>query len=60
MDRMDVAVGTLIKGLKERGQFENTLIVFMSDNGANPEQGPFGKYSGKEISGTVDSKVYQG
>jgi len=60
LDRMDVAVGTLIKGLKERGQFENTLIVFMSDNGANPEQGPFGKYSGKEIWGTVDSKVYQG
>lgn len=60
VDRLDVAVGTLVEGLKERGELDNTLIVFLSDNGANAEQGPYGKYSGKEKSGTVNSSVFQG
>jgi len=30
----------LIKTLKETGQYDNTLIVFMADNGASPEE-PF-------------------
>lgn len=33
---MDLAFGELIEALKEEGVFENTLIVFMSDNGVNP------------------------
>ncbi len=31
--QMDDAIGQLIAALKESGQFENTLIVFLSDNG---------------------------
>lgn len=35
--RMDWNIGRLIATLRERGQFENTLIVFLSDNGACAE-----------------------
>lgn len=37
IDRMDQGVGRIIEALKETGQLENTLIVFLSDNGASPE-----------------------
>ncbi len=60
VDRMDLAMGTLVDELEERGVFENTLLVFMSDNGACAEQGPFGRYSGPERSGTARSSVFQG
>ena len=32
---MDEGVGKIIEALKETGQYENTLIIFLSDNGAN-------------------------
>ncbi len=44
--RMDQAVGDLVAGLKERGVFDNTLILFMSDNGGNAESGPKGRTEG--------------
>jgi arylsulfatase len=44
--RMDKAVGDLVAGLKQRGVFENTLILFMSDHGGNAESGPNGKTEG--------------
>jgi arylsulfatase A-like enzyme len=37
VDNLDYNVGRLINHLKETGQYENTLIVFMSDNGAAGE-----------------------
>ncbi len=37
VDNLDFNVGRLINYLKETGQYENTLIVFMSDNGAAAE-----------------------
>lgn len=43
---MDKAVGELVAGLKQRGLFENTLILFMSDNGGNAESGPKGRTEG--------------
>ena len=48
VDNLDFNVGRLIQHLKEMGVYENTLIVFMSDNGAagndfynNDRFGPF-------------------
>ncbi|AKP50662.1 sulfatase-like hydrolase/transferase [Cyclobacterium amurskyense] len=32
---MDEGVGRIIESLKEIGQYENTILVFVSDNGAN-------------------------
>lgn len=34
VDNMDVNIGRLINYLKETNQYENTLIIFFSDNGA--------------------------
>ena len=44
--RMDQAMGDLVAGLKSRGVYDNTLILFMSDNGGNAESGPNGKSEG--------------
>jgi arylsulfatase len=44
--RMDKAIGDLVNGLKDRGVLENTLILFMSDNGGNAESGPKGRTDG--------------
>lgn len=37
VDNLDANIGRLIRHLKDAGQLENTLIVFMSDNGAAAE-----------------------
>ena len=43
---MDKSVGVLVAGLKQRGILENTVIMFMSDNGGNAESGPKGRDTG--------------
>jgi len=42
IDRIDHAMGTLVAGLRERGELDNTLILFLHDNGGNAEGGPDG------------------
>jgi arylsulfatase len=37
--RMDRGIGRVLAKLEEAGRFENTLILFLSDNGASPERG---------------------
>jgi arylsulfatase A-like enzyme len=37
IDRMDQGIGRILKALKETGQLDNTLIIFLSDNGASGE-----------------------
>lgn len=37
VDRLDQTVGKLLQKLKDNGQLDNTLIVFLSDNGAPAE-----------------------
>ncbi|MEM9645265.1 MAG: arylsulfatase [Planctomycetota bacterium] len=36
VDRLDHEVGRLVDHLKDRGVFDNTLLIFVSDNGACP------------------------
>lgn len=36
---VDRGVGQIVKALKETNQYDNTLIVFLSDNGGKPDQG---------------------
>jgi arylsulfatase A-like enzyme len=43
VDQVDQNIGKLINVLKEHQVFENTLILFLSDNGACAEQGVFGR-----------------
>jgi arylsulfatase A-like enzyme len=42
VDRMDQAIGRVTDHLRRTGQLENTLILFLSDNGACWEWDPFG------------------
>jgi len=37
IDRMDQNIGRLVEQLKQTGQYDNTVIVFLSDNGACAE-----------------------
>lgn len=37
VDRMDQGIGHLIEALRKNGQLDNTLILFMSDNGCSNE-----------------------
>ncbi|MDZ4656156.1 MAG: arylsulfatase [Bythopirellula sp.] len=59
IDRLDQNVGKLVKHLKERDALENTLILFLSDNGGNAESGPNGIYQGQNPGG-ARSNVYLG
>lgn len=38
VDRMDQGIGRLIDKLQETGELDNTLILFLSDNGASSER----------------------
>ena len=38
IDRMDQGIGKIIQKLEEKGELDNTLIVFLSDNGGSPER----------------------
>ncbi len=42
VDHMDRSIGRLVADLRASGQFDNTLILFLSDNGACAEWDPFG------------------
>jgi arylsulfatase len=59
LDCVDQSVGRMVAGLKERGMLEDTLILFLSDNGGNAEGGPRGITQGGEI-GSPDSSVFLG
>lgn len=43
IDRMDQGIGQVLKALEETGQMDNTLILFMSDNGCSSESCQFMK-----------------
>ena len=59
IEGIDTSIGTLVRGLQARGVFDNTLILFMSDNGGNAESGPDGLFNG-DPPGGPNSNVYLG
>jgi len=59
VEAIDISMGTLVKGLQARGALDNTLILFLSDNGANAESGPNGRFDG-EPAGGPNSNLYLG
>jgi arylsulfatase A-like enzyme len=42
IDRMDQGIGRIVAALEQNGQLDNTLIIFLSDNGACAEDIPEG------------------
>jgi arylsulfatase A-like enzyme len=42
VERMDRGIAGIVDALRETGRFENTLILFLSDNGAAAEWGTYG------------------
>ncbi|MCR9294497.1 MAG: arylsulfatase [bacterium] len=59
IEEIDRNVGKLMDALRDRGQLDNTLILFMSDNGGNAESGILGKYDGDQP-GNPHSNVFIG
>jgi arylsulfatase len=59
IEAIDTSVGVLVRGLESRGLLDNTLILFLSDNGANAESGPDGRLDG-EPPGGPNSNLYLG
>lgn len=65
IDCMDQGIGRIVKALKDTGQFDNTLILFLSDNGGCAEWGTYGfgwknlKKTGK-IGGAKESSTSYG
>ncbi|MCH2206646.1 MAG: arylsulfatase [Lentisphaerales bacterium] len=59
VDNMDQNIGRIIEKVKAQGEFENTLIVFLVDNGASHERTDRAhhtyKHTGKEKMGGVMS-----
>ncbi len=52
VDAMDQGIGRLVAALEQRGQLDNTVIMFMSDNGACAELISRGR---KAMDGTADT-----
>jgi arylsulfatase len=46
VDNLDQQVGTLLDHLASTGELDNTIVIFMSDNGASPEAGQEGQSNG--------------
>jgi len=59
VEHMDRAVGALIDGLRQRGELDNTLVLFLSDNGGNAESGVPGRLDGAHP-GDAHSEVFVG
>ena len=43
IDRMDQGIGKILKTLEDQGRLDNTLVLFLSDNGACHESGALGR-----------------
>ncbi|MEM9187481.1 MAG: arylsulfatase [Planctomycetota bacterium] len=59
IEEVDKNMGKLVAGLRQRGVLDNTLILFLSDNGGNAESGVAGWYEG-DHPGDAHSNVFIG
>ena len=59
IEEVDKNIGKLVEGLRKRNQLDNTLILFLADNGGNAEAGVPGKYIGDQP-GDPHSNVFIG
>jgi len=55
VELMDASVGVLTAGLKKLGVLDNTLVLFLADNGGCAEGGILGTHRGPGAIGTAES-----
>jgi arylsulfatase len=60
ISRVDRSIGTLVDRLKQSGEFDNTIILLMNDNGGTAESGPDGRLKGEGLPGSAQSVVWTG
>lgn len=55
VQHMDRRIGEVIQSLEDKGMMENTIVIFMSDNGANKHgrNNPFSGYKGNVYEGGI-------
>ena len=58
-EHTDDQIGRLLGFLKEKGQFDNTLIVLISDNGGAPEAGVKGNFARSYGDRTTVAEMYE-
>jgi len=56
IDRMDQNIGRLVKLLEDTGRIDNTLVMFLSDNGACHEGGTFGHNFRPDLTGPIGTE----
>lgn len=59
LEHTDHYIGELIAFLKELGEYENTLIMVISDNGASAEGGPHGSVNENKFFNNVPDDLQQ-
>ena len=59
LEHTDHYIGGLIKFLKDMGEYENTLIMLASDNGASAEGGPNGSVNENKFFNNVPDSLEQ-
>ena len=57
--KIDDNVGKVVSRLQSIGQFDNTIIMLMSDNGANHERGVFGNTTNPPLTGAALTNMGQ-
>lgn len=57
VDCMDQGIGRIVQSLKETGQYENTVVIFLQDNGACAEG--VGRGTRKEFPNRLDEPIYE-
>ncbi|WP_027137449.1 arylsulfatase [Gaetbulibacter saemankumensis] len=60
IDRMDQNIGRLVKNLKEKNLYDNTIIIFLNDNGACAEGGMLGRGAAKNLGTNNDLGISYG
>lgn len=60
IDCVDQNVGKIVTALKAMGVYDNTLILFLHDNGGQSGPALMGSNNGKGAPGTAESEVYYG
>ena len=60
VDCVDQNIGKIVQSLKELDVYENTVILFFSDNGGDASGGVIGSNTGKGTCGTAESHVLYG